>query len=77
MGLAKFMAQMPGRLIRIVAGVALIVVGLFVMGGSNGEIGGIIVAVIGILPILAGAFNFCLIAPIIGAPFSGKEALEK
>jgi len=76
-GLARFMAQMPGRLIRIIAGIVLIVVGLFVLGGTNGEAGGIIVAVIGILPILAGVFNFCLIAPILGAPFSGKEALDK
>jgi hypothetical protein len=30
-----------------------------------------------VLPILAGIFNVCLIAPIIGAPFSGKEAMER
>ncbi|NDJ86397.1 MAG: DUF2892 domain-containing protein [Chloroflexi bacterium] len=72
MAFAKFMAQIPGRAVRIIAGVAIIALGLLVVG----DIAGIIIAVIGVAPILAGVFNVCLIAPIIGAPFSGKEAME-
>jgi hypothetical protein len=72
MGFATFMASMIGRVIRIVAGLVLIAVGLFAMNG----VGGIIVAVIGVLPLLAGVFNVCMIAPLIGAPFSGKAASE-
>ncbi|MDL1900285.1 DUF2892 domain-containing protein [Anaerolineae bacterium CFX9] len=68
MGFAKMMASPAGRLIRIVAGIALILIGLTSVDG----VGGIVLAVIGVLPILAGVFNVCLIAPIIGAPFSGK-----
>jgi hypothetical protein len=72
MAFAKFMAGPVGRAARIILGVALIVVGLASVGGT----GGIILAVIGVVPILAGGLNFCLIAPIIGAPFSGRKALE-
>jgi hypothetical protein len=72
MAFAKLMATPAGRGIRIVAGIALIVLGLFVIG----DIAGIVLAIIGIAPILAGGLNICLIAPIIGAPFSGKEITE-
>lgn len=72
MAFAKMMASMGGRLIRIVAGVVLIALGLLVVEGT----GGLILAVIGVAPILAGVFNVCLIAPLIGAPFSGNEALK-
>ncbi|MBI5928943.1 MAG: DUF2892 domain-containing protein [Chloroflexi bacterium] len=73
MAFAKFMAGPIGRGVRIAAGILLILVGLFVIEGT----GGWIVAIIGIAPVLAGAFNFCLIAPLIKAPFFGKEALQK
>lgn len=73
MGFAKFMAGPVGRLARIIAGVALILVGLLVVKDT----GGLILAVIGIVPILAGVFNVCLIAPVIGAPFSGQVALKR
>lgn len=72
MGFAKWMAQPLGRLIRIIAGIVLIALGL----GVIGDTAGLIVAIIGVLPILAGVFNICLIAPLIGAPFQGKKALE-
>lgn len=67
---AKMMATPAGRLVRIVAGLALIALGLFVIGGAVG----IVVAVVGLWPILAGIFNVCVIAPIIRAPFSGRAA---
>lgn len=72
MAFAKFMAGPIGRIVRIVAGVALIVWGL-----SMGDTTGILIAVVGVLPVLAGVFNVCLIAPVIGAPFSGRDALAK
>lgn len=73
MAFAKFMTGPIGRGVRIAAGVLLILLGLFVVEGTAG----LILAVVGIGPILAGVFNFCLIAPLIKAPFSGKEALQK
>lgn len=72
MAFAKMMAGMGGRLVRIIAGIVLVLVGLLVLEGT----GGLILAVVGVLPILAGVFNVCLIAPILGAPFSGKTALN-
>ncbi len=72
MAFAKFMAGAVGRGARIIAGLALIALGLLVIKDTAG----LIVAVIGVLPILAGVFNFCLIAPLIGAPFSGQRALQ-
>lgn len=69
MAFAQFMATPMGRGIRVVAGIVLIALGLLVVEGT----GGIILAVIGLMPILAGALNICLIAPLIGAPFSGSQ----
>jgi hypothetical protein len=65
----KFMASTAGRVVRIVAGIALIAVGLLAIQG----IGGIVVAVVGALPLLAGLFDFCAFAPLFGAPLSGPK----
>ncbi|MBJ7455151.1 MAG: DUF2892 domain-containing protein [Thermoleophilia bacterium] len=67
MGLARFMSSTAGRLIRIIAGVALIAIGAS-MGGA-----GWILAAIGVVPIAAGVFNVCLLAPLLRAPFSGSK----
>ena len=64
-----FMASSTGRLLRIIAGVALIAVGLLVLEGTAG----IIVAVVGVVPLLAGVFDFCLFAPLFGNPLSGPR----
>ncbi len=71
MGFAKFMASPLGRLIRIVAGIALIAVGLWVL---NASVLGIVLAVVGVVPLVAGLFDFCVFAPLFGGPFSGREA---
>lgn len=73
MAFAKFMAGPVGRIVRIVAGIALIAVGLLVVGDTAG----IVLAVVGLVPIAAGVFNVCLIAPLIRAPFSGEAALKQ
>ncbi|MGD0172878.1 MAG: DUF2892 domain-containing protein [Anaerolineales bacterium] len=65
----KFMASTTGRIVRIVAGIALIALGLLAIGGTAG----IIVAVIGAVPLLAGLFDFCVFAPLFGAPLSGPK----
>lgn len=62
-----FMASTTGRIVRIVAGIALIALGWFAMTGTAG----IIVAVIGVLPLAAGVFDFCVFAPLFGCPISG------
>lgn len=64
-----FMASSTGRGARIVAGIVLIVVGLLGLQGTTG----IIVAVIGAVPLLAGLLDFCLFAPLFGCPLSGPK----
>lgn len=65
----SFMASTTGRIVRIAAGLALIAWGVLGLGGTTGTI----VAVIGALPLLAGLFDFCVFAPLFGAPLSGPK----
>lgn len=67
MSLARFMASPVGRGIRVVAGIALIIAGLAI-----GSTVGYVLAVVGVVPLLAGALNVCVLAPLLKAPFSGK-----
>ena len=67
---AKFMASASGRVIRIAAGVALIALGYSLASGP-----GFVLMAVGVLPVLAGALNFCAIAPLIRAPFWGRDAV--
>jgi hypothetical protein len=67
--LVQFMASMPGRIVRIVAGAALLLWGFMGLEATTG----IVVMVIGLIPLLAGLFDVCLIAPLFGAPLSGPR----
>ena len=69
MGFSKFMTSMLGRGIRIIAGLALVLVGLLAVHGTVG----IILAVVGLVPLLAGIFNVCVFAPLFGGPFNGRD----
>lgn len=69
MGFAKFMSSMAGRAIRIVAGIVLGLVGLFSVGGTWGTI----LAVVGLVVLLAGLLNFCIFAPLFKGPFWAKD----
>jgi hypothetical protein len=60
---------MAGRLIRILAGIVLILIGLLVVKGT----GGIILAVVGFVPLIAGLINICLFEPLFGGHFLGKD----
>lgn len=65
----SFMASSTGRIARIIAGIILIAVGLFVIKDT----GGVILAIVGLVPLLAGAFDFCVFAPLFGNPLSGSK----
>lgn len=67
MGFVQFMASAPGRLVRLVAGVLFVVVGLVAGGGWYA------LAVVGLVPLLAAAFDVCLLAPLLRQPFRGKD----
>lgn len=65
----RFMASTSGRVTRVLAGLFLLTLGLFVLQG----VAGTVVAVIGLMPLLAGALDFCVLAPLFGRPVSGPR----
>lgn len=65
----SFMASSAGRVLRGVVGIALIAWGLGGLGGTAG----LIIALVGALPLLAGVLDFCVFAPLFGNPLSGKK----
>ena len=66
MGFPKFMASPASRAVRVIAGVALVVAGALLGGGW------LALAVIGLVPLAAGALDLCLFNVLIGQPLSGK-----
>jgi hypothetical protein len=64
-----FMASTAGRAARVVAGIALLVLGLLVMEGAAGYV----VAAIALVPLLAGLFDVCVFSKLFGGPFKGSE----
>lgn len=66
---ARFMNSPRGRITRIIAGVALIIWGYTQLEYSPG----IILIIIGIIPLSAGLFDICLISPLVGGPLSGDK----
>lgn len=69
----EFIAGSTGRLIRGLAGVVLILIGLLLLDG----VGGWILAVVGLAPLAAGVFDFCIFAPLFGLPFLGPRLRER
>ncbi len=70
MELVKFMSSGAGRALRVILGVAIIAAGLAAVQGTVG----LILAVIGLVPIAAGLFDFCLLGAVFGVPLSGTQA---
>lgn len=65
-----FMSSTAGRTTRVVVGLVLIGIGI-TLGGA-----GYAVAVIGLVPLAAGAADVCLFAPLAGRPLAGKALRE-
>ncbi len=63
-GLINFMQGTVGRVARVVLGLALIYVGLAIVGGTAGSV----VAVIGLLPIAMGVWGPCLLGFVFKQP---------
>lgn len=69
----SFMASSYGRVARIGFGLALITVGLALIGGTPGWI----VAGFGLVPIAAGVLNLCPVAPLWGGHFVGSKYCQR
>jgi hypothetical protein len=70
MTFARLMATPGGRFARVIVGGAMMYAGFGRIGGS----GGIALGIAGLVPLLAGAFNFCAISKLIGTPFWRRDA---
>ncbi len=68
MKFAKFMSGSAGRSLRAIVGALLVWWGV-----TMGTTVGYAVAIFGLVAIASGVFNFCLIAPLLSAPFWGKD----
>lgn len=66
---AQFIASGAGRLVRIVAGIALIGGGFSMRDGTAG----VVMMVAGLVPLAAGVFDLCLLSPLLGGPLSGRR----
>jgi hypothetical protein len=68
------MSSGAGRVLRVVAGLAFILIGLILVEGTWG----IVLAVVGLVPFLAGIFDVCVIGRLLlGSPFKGAEVRAK
>ena len=68
-GFFTFIAAPAGRIVRIIAGLILVLVGWLLLMG----VWGWIVAIVGLVPLLAGIFDRCVFAPLFGLPFVGEK----
>lgn len=66
----NFMRSMSGRLIRVIVGALIEWYALAALSGGTR----IVVMVIGLVPIAAGALNFCLLAPLFRGDSTGRPA---
>jgi uncharacterized membrane protein HdeD (DUF308 family) len=73
MSFAKFMASPTGRWLRVIVGLALVILGVTLAFQPANMVLGVIIAVIGLVPLVAGAVDVCVFAPLFGAPLSGPK----
>lgn len=66
MEMLKFMSSTFGRFARIVVGIVLVIMGIAL--GS----GWLVLSLVGLVALLAGALDVCLFAPLFGQPLKGK-----
>lgn len=62
--LFKFLASMQGRAIRVLLGMLILSFGFEVNP---------VWLVVGVIPLLAGVFDVCVLAPVFGLPYSGSQ----
>lgn len=65
------MATRWGRAPRIALGLALIVFGIYLQNPW-----GMVIALLGVLPVASGLDNFCLIGPVFGGRIDGRPLVK-
>lgn len=73
MAFTSFMSSAAGRILRIVVGLGLIGWGVFLIATASNLTVGIILVVVGVVPLVAGLADVCVFAPLFGAPLSGAK----
>ena len=68
-GLSRFLNTTNGRILRIIAGLIFLVVGII----FSGHVLGIISIVWSLFPLSAGIFNLCWVSAALGGPLSGTK----
>jgi hypothetical protein len=66
---ARFINSPAGRIVRMIAGVGLIAWGYAQRGSGVG----FALMLVGLVPLVAGALDWCLISALLGGPLSGAR----
>ncbi len=72
-GFSRFLNSRAGRIFRLMAGTAFLIVGLLFRVDPLG----IVSMAWSFFPLSAGGFDVCYISAALGGPFSGKRIREK
>jgi hypothetical protein len=73
MKLFEFLGSSAGRVVRGVAGLILIALGIWIVQGAWGWV----LIIVGLVPLAAGIFDFCLFAPLFGLPLVGQKLRDQ
>ncbi|MBK8024931.1 MAG: DUF2892 domain-containing protein [Chloroflexi bacterium] len=73
MAFVTFMTGSTGRMLRIVAGIVLMTVGVLVVKDTLGTV----LAVVALVPLAGGVLDFCIVGAVLGYPFRGAAAREQ
>ena len=73
MAFVTFMTGNTGRMLRIVAGIVLMTVGVLVIKDTLGTV----LSVVALIPIAGGLLDFCVVGAVLGYPFRGAAAREQ
>ncbi len=71
-GFARFINSTAGRVLRIIVGAVMVIWGAL----NAADTSGIVVLVIGCIPLIAGAMDLCLVSALLGGPLSGRRVRE-
>jgi len=72
-GFARFINSPAGRIVRVVVGLVLVGWGYTQRGSGSG----IALIAVGLVPLVAGLSDWCLISALLGGPISGDRVRKQ